>query len=708
MKNPAELLEFSGFSQLKSILQTEAAECGLACLAMVANYHGHKIDLNTLRREYPISLKGATLQSLINTADKLQMASRPLRLDLEDLPNLKLPCILHWDMNHFVVLKKVTAKNITILDPAVGERVYLLSEVSKHFTGVALELTPTKNFEKKDEEKQLKLSELWDRITGLKGSLIQVFVLSLLLQVFAIASPFFMQLTVDDVIVSHDLDLMMILAIGFSMLLLIKVVVTTLRSFVIMLMGTQMNIQIANNLFRHLIRLPLDWFEKRHIGDVVSRFGSLDRVKELLTTGVIEAIVDGIMMIGTLVMMFIYSAKLAWVVIIAVLIYALIRMVLYKPLRRLSEESIVASAKEDSNFMETVRAAQTIKIFGKETQRQTVWQNLYADAMNAGIRLGKLNIGYAALNQILFGIENVVVIYLAAINVIDGVISVGMLYAFMAYKQQFTSKAASLIDKVIQFKMLSLHLTRIGDIALTPTEDDVASSLGNGLVKREFKGDITLKNLSFRYSDSEPFIVENASINIQAGQSVAIVGPSGCGKTTLMKVMLSLLKAESGQVIVDGVDIVKMGNQNYRSQIAAVMQDDQLLSGSIADNICFFDPEFDQKKIEACAKMAAIHVDIMAMPMAYNSLIGDMGNTLSGGQKQRVILARALYKRPKILFLDEATSHLDTALESHVNNSIKYLKMTRIIIAHRPETIKSADRVLKMDRGRLVEITSIK
>ncbi len=705
MKNPVELLEFSGARKLKLILQTEAAECGLACIAMVANYHGYQIDLNTLRREYPISLKGASVQSLINTSDRLQLASRPLRLDMEDLPKLKLPCILHWDMNHFVVLKKVTKHNIAILDPGLGERIYRLSEVSRHFSGVALELTPTKNFKQKKAEKKLKLSELWDRISGLKRSLIQVFILSLLLQAFAIAAPFYMQLTVDDVIVSHDLDLMLILAIGFILLMLIQVAVTTLRSFVIMLMGTQMNIQIANNLFRHLIRLPLDWFEKRHIGDVVSRFGSLDQVKELLTTGVIEAIVDGIMVIGTLAMMFIYSPTLAWVVIVTVILYSIIRVILYKPLRRLSEENIVANAKEDSNFMETVRATQTIKIFGKETQRQTIWQNLYADAMNSGIRLGKLNIGYSAINGLLFGIENVVVIYLAATNVIDGVISVGMFYAFMAYKQQFTGKAASLIEKFIQFKMLSLHLTRIGDIALTPTESNASEMAGAVLTKQEIKGEISLYRLSFRYSATEPFIFENVSLTIKSGQSIAIIGPSGCGKTTLMKVMLGLLKAGTGHILVDGLDIIKMGNQNYRNQIAAVMQDDQLLSGSIADNISFFDPEFEQKKIEACAKMAAIHSDIMVMPMAYNSLIGDMGTTLSGGQKQRIILARALYKGPKILFLDEATSHLDTKLESHVNNSIKYLKMTRIIIAHRQETIKSADRVLLMKNGKLSEVT---
>ncbi len=671
---------------------------------MIAHYHGHHIDLNTLRRDYSISLKGSSLQSLIDTANKLQLTSRPLRLEIEEVQNLKLPCILHWDMNHFVVLKKVTRKSVTILDPSLGERVYRKNELAKHFTGVALELMPTKNFKKKNEEPPLRLSELWSKITGLKASLVQIFILSLLLQVFAMASPFYMQLVVDDVVVSHDVNLLTIIAFGFLFLMLINIVVTALRSLIVMMMGTQMSIQIASNLFRHLIRLPLDWFEKRHVGDVVSRFTSLDQVKELLTTGVIEAIVDGIMVIGTLMMMFIYSPRLAWVVVVIVVSFALVRFALYRPLRRLSEESIVANAKEDSNFMETVRAAQTIKIFGKETQRQTVWQNFYADAINTEIRLGKLNIGYTLLYSFLFGVENVIVIYLGATNVINGLMSVGMLFAFMSYKQQFTGKAASLIEKIIQFKMLNLHLSRIGDIALTPAEYELPDTLDQGASKKKIIGQVELHNLCFRYSSSESFIVENANLHIEAGQIVAITGPSGCGKTTLMKVMLGLLIPGRGQVIIDGVDAKNFGNHNYRSQIAAVMQDDQLLSGSIADNICFFDPQFDHKKIEACARMAAVHDDVMEMPMAYNSLIGDMGNTLSGGQKQRVLLARALYKKPKLLFLDEATSHLDVSLENHVNQSIKYLKMTRVIIAHRPETIKSADRVLHMKGGKLTEV----
>ncbi len=702
MSNPAHLLQFSGFNKLQLILQTEAAECGLACLAMISYFYGYRVDLNSLRQRFSISLKGASLSSLINIADQLELSCRPLRLEVEELDQLTLPCILHWNMNHFVVLKKVTHKSIVLIDPAVGERVIDKRQVGKNFTGVALELLPTKKFEKKDDVKRLRFSDLWERLVGLKRSLTQVFILSLFLQTFTIVAPFYMQLVIDDVIVSHDQNLLLVLALGFGLLMLINVAVTALRSLVIMLMSSQMNIQIASNLFRHLIRLPLDWFEKRHIGDVISRFGSLDAIKQLLTTGLVETVVDGIMVIGTLIMMFIYSSQLAWVVIFALTVYGLFRMALYRPLRQLNEENIIANAKEDSNFIETIRAVQTIKLFNNETQRQSVWQNLYADAMNTGIRLTKLNIGYSSINGLLFGIENIIVIYLAATNVISGTMSVGMLYAFMAYKGQFTGKATSVIEKLIQFKMLSLHLTRLGDIALTPIESEDSMSTTSPVI-----GQLQLDMIDFQYSSGESLILERASIVIKAGESVAIVGSSGCGKSTLMKVMLGLLKPDKGQVRIDGIDISKLGNNNYRNQIAAVMQDDQLLSGSIADNICFFDPEFDLKKIEACAKLAAIHDDIMAMPMAYNSLIGDMGNTLSGGQKQRVILARALYKKPKILFLDEATSHLDCALEHHVNESIKYLKMTRIIIAHRQETINSADRVLSLEKGNLSEVTKV-
>lgn len=699
MNNPLSLLNFSGKRRLPVTLQTEMAECGLACLAMVASYHGHEIDLNTLRRLYPISLRGTTLHTLMQTADKMDFACRPLRLELEQLDQLRTPTILHWDMNHFVVLKSVSKNHIVIHDPAQGMRKININEVSKHFTGVALELIPTPKFTPKNEVRKIPFYTFWQRTVGLKRAMLQVFLLSVGLQLFSLISPQYMQLVVDNVLLSHDVHFLKVLALGFLLLMVIEVGTTSLRSLLVMSFSSMLNIQMATNLFRHLIRLPLPYFEKRHIGDIVSRFGSLGQIEKLLTTGIVQAIVDGMMAIATAIMLFIYAPFLASVVMVALVIYAMIRFAWYRPLKAITEESIITGAKENTNFMETIRATQSIKIFGKETQRQVLWQNRYADKLNTAIRLGKMKIGFSAINSFLFGIEGIVVVYIAANLVLTGQLTVGMLFAFMSYKSQFTGKAVALIENMIELKMLGLHLERLGDIALEEQE-----VLDSGLLEApKLKGAIRLENISFRYSENEPNILNNINLTINEGESVAIVGPSGCGKTTLMKVMMGLFKPTEGKVYIDEMELSKIGIGNFREQVGAVMQNDQLLSGSISENISFFDPQIDHARVEHCAKLAVVAHDIAAMPMTYNTLIGDMGMTLSGGQKQRVVLARALYKEPKILFLDEATSHLDVALEQAVNHAVKQLNVTRVIIAHRPETIRSADRIFVFTPQGLIE-----
>lgn len=693
---PVNKLQFWSRTSLPIILQSEAAECGLASLAMIAAYHGYQSDLVSLRQRFNISLEGATLLDIMQFAEKLELSSRPLRVELEDLDALQTPCILHWDMSHFVVLKKANEKRIVIHDPASGEKTLNLEEASNYFTGVALELTPTKKFEKQQTKPTLRFSDFWSRITGLKQSLILIFALSMLLQVFTLATPYYIQLVIDDVILTGDTSLLTVLAVGFLLVLIFEIATNALRGFTLLHFGNQMNIQLGANLFHHLVRLPLTYFEKRHMGDVVSRFGSLQEVKRLLTTGVIEAIIDGLMAIITLAMLFFYSPTLSAVVLVAVFAYASIRIAMYKPFRNISEQEIMARAKESSNFMETIRGIQTIKLFGSEVRREGQWQNRNANAINQNIRLGNYEIGYDVINRAIFGIENIVVVYLAAHLVIEGGFSTGMLFAFMSYKRQFMDKTANLIEKIIEFKMLGLHFDRIADIALTDKEDLQPDQVR----QHKIEGNIEVKNLCFTYSDATPNVLNNLNLTIKAGESVAITGPSGCGKSTLLKVMLGLNKAKSGEVLIDGVTLDKIGTRQYRQQIAAVMQDDELLSGSVADNIAFFETQLNMERVVYCAKLAAIHKDIIVMPMGYDSLIGDMGSSLSGGQKQRLILARALYKQPKILFMDEATSHLDTNLENDINDAVSQLDITRVIIAHRKETIASADREIKIEKVR--------
>ncbi|WP_333608689.1 peptidase domain-containing ABC transporter [Arsukibacterium sp.] len=682
------------------IYQSEAAECGLACMAMVANYHGHQLDLTTLRNRYSVSLKGANLQQLMQLANQLGLTPRALKLDLDDLKNLRTPCILHWEMNHFVVLKKVHRNGITILDPARGERRLSLAEVDKAFTGVALELTPTSEFKKVDERVKLGLTAFWSNIRGVVPALVKLFALSLILQIFALASPYYTQLVVDEVLVSHDKPLLLVLALGFGLLMLIQMVVGVLRSWIALHLGTMMSMQMVTNLFRHLLHLPVPFFEKRHMGDITSRFGSLSAIQSLLTTSLVEGLLDGIMVVIVFAMMYLYSPQLSLVVVAVVLLYALARWAFYWPMRKLTEESIITSAKEQSVFMESIRGIQSLKLFGQEVQRLNLWQNRHTETINVGFRLAKWGISAGVVNQLLFGIEGILIIYLAAHLVMAGDMTVGMMFAFMAYKGQFTGRMSSLIGLIVQIKMTKLHLERLADIALTEKEDE-----GNSANGKELTGALVLDNVSFRYADTDPLLFENLSLNVKAGDNIAIIGPSGTGKTSLMKIMLGLMPATSGKVKVDGIDVGHFGLRNYRSQIAAVMQDDQLMSGTLAENISFFDSQMDMQQVMDCAQLAGIHTDIAAMQMGYNSLVGDMGSSLSGGQKQRLLLARALYRKPKILFMDEATSHLDVQLERYVNQAIKQLNMTRIIIAHRPQTIVNAERIMQLHKGQLRDVT---
>jgi len=691
-------LQFGGGRRLPVFLQTEAAECGLASLGMVASFHGHRIDLAGLRQRFTLSLKGATLAYLMQVAGRLHLAPRPLRLELDELPRLRTPCILHWDLNHFVVLKSASAQAAVIHDPAFGVRRLAMAEVSKHFTGIALELAPTVAFRPLDERRRVRLRDLTGPVTGLARSLAQVLLLALVLQSFAVLAPFYMQWVVDGAIVSADRDLLAVLGIGFLLLAAIQVAVTALRSWVVLYLGTTLNLQWLANVFSHLMRLPVAWFEKRHLGDVVSRFGAVTTIQRTLTSSFVEAVIDGLMAMATLALMLVYSASLAAIAVAGVVAYALSRAAFYAPLRRATEEHIVHAARQQSHFLETVRGVQSIKLFGRQDERRSRWLNLVVDATNRDLAVQKLTLGFRSANGLVFGCERIAVVWVGALLVLDSAFSVGMLFAFMAYKEQFSARVAGLIDKLIELKMLQLQGERLADIVLTPAEEEVAAP-----APAVAEASLEVRNLSFRYSDTEPFVLQGCSFRIEPGESVAIVGPSGGGKTTLVKIMLGLLAPTDGQVLVGGVDLQKLGVDAYRRLVGTVMQDDPLFAGSIADNVSFFDAGASHEAIERCARLAAVHDDIAAMPMGYHTLIGDMGAALSGGQRQRLLLARALYKQPRILFLDEATSALDVQRERLVNEAIRGLNLTRILIAHRPETIASAGRAIVLQGGRVAQ-----
>lgn len=700
--NPHKRLQFGWRRRLPMMLQTEAAECGVACLAMVASYHGHDVDLAGLRRRFSTSLKGATLAQVMQMAGQMQLVSRPLKLDLNELGQLSTPCVLHWDLNHFVVLKRADRRGVVIHDPARGIRKLSLRQVSDHFTGVALELTPGADFAPQHARQAVSLRALTGRVRGLVPALAQILVLALALEVFALAGPFYLQWVLDQALVSADHDLLTLLGLGFLGISIFSALITAARSWSVTWLGATLNVQWASNLFSHLMRLPLDWFEKRHVGDVVSRFGSIQTIQRTLTTQFIGSLLDGLMSLVTLVVMTFYSVWLTVLVASLFVAYGLVRWAFFNPLRRANEEQIVYAARQQSELLESIRGAMPIKLANKQDERLARYANATVATANRDIGIQRLGIAFSLSNQLMFGIGRVAMIWIAAMLALKNEFSAGMLIAFIAYADQFTGRAAGLIDKWVDFRMLKLHAERVADIALTEPEL-VADGPWIGPVP---EASVELINVSFRYAEGEPWILRNCNLRIEAGESVAITGPSGCGKSTLAKIVLGLLRPNEGEVCFGGVDICKLGLDNYRRWVGAVMQDDQLFAGSIAENICFFDQDATPSKVEAAARLAAIHDEIMAMPMAYQSLVGDMGSSLSGGQKQRVILGRALYRKPRFVVLDEATSHLDGMREREVTMVLDQLAASRLIIAHRQETIAGSKKVLIMVQGKVELIDS--
>ncbi|EDW0654105.1 peptidase domain-containing ABC transporter [Salmonella enterica subsp. enterica serovar Weslaco] len=693
LKKYISRLEISLFRRVPVIHQTESSECGIACLAMVFGHYGKSIDLFSLRQQFNISSCGATLYSIRTIAVQMGMTARALSLDLNELNVLRRPCILHWNFNHFVVLVSVKRNGFVLHDPARGRIIVSKAEASKCFTGIALEIWPGSTFRRERVKKRLNLVTLINSIHGIKGALLKIFALSIVVEAIGLILPAGTQLVMDHALPAGDRGLLSMICISLMFFILLRATVSTSRAWISLIMGTLVNIQWQSGLFSHLLRLPLSYFERRKLGDIQSRFGSLNTLRTTFTTSMVGAIMDGIMVCGLLIMMLLYGKSLTWVVLGFTVVYIAIRLFTYTYYRQLSEEQLIMEARVSSYFMETLYGIAAVKMQGMTDRRHTHWFNLQTDAINTGIRVTKMDFFFGGLNIFISACEQTIILWLGISLVMDNEMTIGMFVAFGAYRMQFSDRISTLVGFLLQLRMMSLHNERISDIALNEQE-----SVKPDLPVSEKITPVSLevKSLTFRYDQQSMPVFSGLNLTVSPGESVAIIGPSGSGKTTLMKVLCGLFKADSGQVLIDGNDIQQMGVNNYRKITGCVMQDDRLFSGTIRENICGFSENIDDEWMAECAKASFIHDTIMSMPMGYDTLTGELGEGLSGGQKQRLFIARALYRKPRILFMDEATSALDSKSENYVNSAIKSLNITRIIIAHRESTIKSVDRVFSL------------
>lgn len=674
-------------------MQTETSECGLACIVAASGMLGGELAMGDLRRRFPISTRGSSMRELLEIASANNMIGRAVRCELDELHQIEAPAVLHWGLNHFVVLTKAGRNRVDIFDPAVGNRRIGWKEVSEKFTGIALELSRAPGFQRRAEPSPLRLSSLFRLPAPVRAALLQTFLLSCFMQIYVVLSPFYIQLAVDNAALRGDSEVLGVLAIGFAAFCVFNLISEILRGFAVQRTTSLLNWDMTTRIFRHMIRLPLPWFQRRRLADALTRFDSINPVRQMLSEGLVTSVLDGSLAIATLLMMLLFAPLLSAIVLVGFGLYVLVRLAAIPLNMRLGAEALLASIAEQGKRIETLRAIQSIKLMGAESRRESDWANRYANVISTQQRTANANAVFGAIHHSVRGLVGIATVYVGVRAVIAQEITIGILFAFMAYANQFSERAIALFEQFISWRMLDLYTMRLADIVLTRSEEsDEAAVPGLPAIKGRFDID----HLAFQYGPQDKLVFQNLSFTINPGEFVAITGPSGSGKSTLLKVLCGLYAPTFGEIRVDGLPLSAWGNSRLRDALGVVMQDDELLAGSILENVTFFEENVDVDRVWQALSMAAIADEVMAMPMRAETFVGDMGGALSGGQKQRILLARALYRRPQILVLDEATSHLDLRNEKAINEALRGLDITRIVVAHRPETVAAADRVLTL------------
>ena len=694
-------LNFSGLHRVPVIRQAENAECGLACLAMIASYFGAESDLHSLRNSLGVSTRGTSVSDITKLAGLMNMQSRAVRCELNELELLRCPAILHWDMCHFVVLVRYTRKHIIVHDPAQGRVRYLHSEVSSRFTGVAVELSRAANFVRSASARRLTVRSFLPFVRDVTKPLIQGLLLSGVLQIFAVLSPLFMQLVIDEAVIRSDVNLLGLLCFGFALLAMFEIAISIMRSLVFQYIGHSMSLRMEFSLFDKLLSMPLSYFHSRQIGDIQQRFSSLAPVQELLVSGGVTIVLDGLLGFAMALVIFIYSPVISmWVfAVLSVTMFMDIMFMLWA--RRVEAKLVSDGAKESSSFLETLRGINYIKMAGSEEQRSEHWRDLSIETANTAIRLGNTEIYYSSARSAVVAFGNIFTVYLIGVSVMSGSMTIGMMTAYLAYKTQLEQRFSGLFSVAISWGMLRVHLDRLADIFFSNSEPKSRGQLSD----RNLSGRLRLEAVSFSYASNEEPVLNDISLEISSGEFLAIVGPSGVGKSTLLYILAGLYRPNSGKVFMGGNEVRDNDIRQVRAQVGAVLQDDTLMAGTILANISGFEasPVFERAKYSA--EIAAIASEIENMPMGYYTFVGDMGSTLSGGQRQRIMLARALYRMPNLLVLDEATSNLDPETERTVVSRLRSMGVTIVAVSHSEIVNQAADRVIDISSTHMQAIS---
>ncbi|MBI3379046.1 MAG: type I secretion system permease/ATPase [Nitrospirae bacterium] len=720
-------------------------DTGLACLVMIAKFHGVAADAEQIKHVFAIGNDGMNETDILRAAKELGFKAKAADVEFERLQKLPLPMIVEMHSavsnqpsatseKQYVILAKIENEQLLILHPAENKpRILKKDEFVALWAGEGQMANGKRETEKGEREKPLAFSP--SPLANAKGKIIllshrgfaflkseeffglkwfipsiwkyrkplsEVLIASLVLQIFGLVTPIFTQVIIDKVLVHRGLTTLDVLAIGLIAIALFEALLNILRTYVFTHTTSKIDVTLSTRLFKHLLALPLRYFEVRRVGDTVARVRELENIRHFLTGAPLTSVLDVMFMVVFIAVMFFYSTTLTLVALAALPLFAGLSAIVTPMLRHRLDERFNRGADAQSYLVEAVSGVQTVKSFALEPAAQKKWEGLLSSYIRASFKTYQLSGIAGAIGQLINRSSYLVILWVGAHLVIEGNLTVGQLIAFQMLSARVSDPVLRLVQMWQEFQQTGISIKRLGDIFNTKPEPAMDTSKAR---LPAIKGDVRLEGVRFRYRVDGSEILRNITFNIEPGMTIGIVGRSGSGKSTLAKLMQRLYIPESGKILIDGIDISLADPAWLRRQIGVVLQENFLFNGSVRDNIAIHYPSANMSDVVKVANLAGAHDFILELPEGYDTMVGERGTSLSGGQRQRIAIARALLTNPRLLIFDEATSALDYESESIIQNNMKKMCQGRtvIIIAHRLSTLRHANKIMVIDKGELIE-----
>lgn len=681
-------------NSLQIVYQDETSECSLACMTMICNFYGANTSISKLRERFPIPTEGITVRNLVNTCGQLNFGVDVLKSELEGLATFKQPVLLHWDMQHFVVLKGVKNGKYIVYDPARGIRKLSAQSVSNHFTGIVVKAIPNENFKPLNDKKHVGLFDVVQDYGKYLKSILTVFILSLSLELFLLMQPFVFRQAIDELGPERQFDLQSS-ALILALVSVSLVISTYIRDKYVLNIASNVNFEITTDSFQKMLELPLDFFERRQIGQIIERYRVIDEIQNFFTSTVPTTIIDGFITLLTITLLFYLSPVVALLGCLTVLAYLAVKLYFKDKLIAGEIELMLASGSSSGHVIESLKSIFTIKTHGMESTRFNIWTNLFKSKIEADYNHTDLENRLNASKVFITSLNTAGLMITCAILYQQSIISLGLIFAILLYNSHFVFRSIQLVDKFIALLVLNKKVSRIEDILF-----NTAESYAYG--KRPFQGlqkELSLKDLKFQFAFSNEELLKSASISLKKGGFYVLTGRNGTGKTTFIRLLLGLHKPVAGEILYDGVPLSNFDIQSLRNKVGCVTQDEHLFHGTILENITMFHPDPDLNRVVEVCNLVGVTEKVESLAMGFNTQIGDICTPLSEGEQQKLCIARALYKSPDIIIMDEGTANLDAESEHQIASALAKLDSTKIFIAHRPAVLDYADAEIKIHQG---------